>query len=78
MRLKVLKVTPIERTDRMQLLKLEVERWYGKFEQRSLDRAKQHETQRFTILFPGSRDAVVKGGDIIDYRIVRYLSLDSE
>jgi hypothetical protein len=71
-RLKVVKVTPVERTDRTQLLKLEVKRWYGKIEKRSLERAQQHETQRFAILFPASPDAVVQAGDIIDYRIVRY------
>ena len=73
-RLKVVEVTPLERTDRAQGLKLLVERHYGKIEWDSLERAKKHETQRFTILFGASSEANVKPGDILDYRLVRYLS----
>jgi hypothetical protein len=75
-RLKVVEVTPLEQFDRGQSLKLLVERHYGKIEARSLERAKTHETQRFTILFFASPGVNVKPGDILDYRLVRYLSLE--
>ena len=72
LRLRVKKVTPIERIKRTQLLKLEVERHYGKITAESHKRALEHETQRFTILFPASLDADVRAGDLIDYRIAAY------
>lgn len=73
-RLKVISVTPLAETARYRLLKLEVERWYGKIEKEAWDRAQEHETQTFTILFPASPGATVEVGNIIDYRLERLLS----
>ena len=77
-RVKVLEVTPIERVDRTQILKLHVERFYGKIDTKSLDRAKEHETQRFTLLFPAALDADVKPGDLINYKLVGYMKIGRE
>jgi hypothetical protein len=76
-RLKVLEVTPVEKTDRAQLVELKVQRWYGKIEAKSLKLHEQHESQQFTLLFPAAPDAVVRVGDIIDYRLEGYLALPS-
>jgi len=72
--LKVLEVTPVEKTNRAQLVELKVQRWYGKIEAKSLKLHEQHESQQFTLLFPAAPDAVIRVGDIIDYRIERYLA----
>ena len=74
-RVKVLEVTPIERIERTRILKLHVERFYGKIETKSLDRAKEHETQRFTLLFPAALDAEVRPGDLINYKLVGYMKI---
>jgi len=78
LRLRVIKVTPIERVEQTHLLKLEVERLYGKITAKSYKRAIEHETQRFTILFPASLDADVRAGDLIDYRIATYHQMGRE
>lgn len=49
------------------------ERFYGKIDTKLLDRAKEHETQRFTLLFPAALDADVKPGDLINYKLVGYM-----
>ncbi len=77
-RLMVVEVKPLESVDKTQIVELQVERFYGKIEQRSFDRAQKHETQRFTILFPASLDTEVKPGDIIDYQITGYLSRNNK
>lgn len=74
-RLHVIKVTPIEQIDETQILKLEVERFYGKIDTVSANRAQKHETQRFTVLFPASLDADIRPGDIIDYGLIGYLAI---
>lgn len=76
LRVRVVKVIPVERTDKIQLVRLEVERHYGKIQARHLERAKKHETQQFSILFPAATDAVIKPGDIIDYGLLGYLSIE--
>jgi hypothetical protein len=73
-RLKVVRATPVERTDQHELLELRVQRWYGRADQKSLERNQKHETQEFTILFPAAPGAAVKAGDIIDYRAVRFVA----
>lgn len=77
-RLHVIKVTPIEQIDETQILKLEVERFYGKIDTVSANRAQKHETQRFTILFPASLDADIRPGDIINYGLIGYLAIGRE
>lgn len=77
-RLKIMKITPVEQTDRFRLLELKVQRFYGKIEVKSLERNREYETQEFTILLPVAADAVVNVGDIIDYEAVRYLSPGSD
>lgn len=77
-RLHVIEVTLIEQLKETRLLKLEVERFYGKIDGVSLERAKQHETSRFTILFPAALDADIRPGDIIDYGLVDYLAIGRE
>lgn len=74
LRFKVLDVTPVEQTATHNLLQLKVQPWYGKIDQRSHDLHKKHDTQEFTILFPAAPGATIKVGDIIDYRIVRYIA----
>ena len=74
-RLRVVRVTPVERTDKRELLELRVQRWYGKIDKASLERNRKHETQEFTVLFPAAPGAAVKVGDIIDYRAVGYLAI---
>jgi hypothetical protein len=74
LRLKILAIAPVEKTEAANLLRLKVQRFYGKINQHSWDLAKQHETQEFTILFPAAPDAKINVGDFIDYRIDRYLS----
>ncbi len=69
---RVVSITPIEKTDATHLLKLEVERYYGKITTDSLNRAKKHETMRFSILFPASPDADIRAGDLINYWLVGY------
>jgi hypothetical protein len=76
LRFKILEVTPVEKTTSMNLLQLRVEPWYGKIDRRSHDLHKKYDTQELTFLFPASPDATIKVGDIIDYRIVRYIKLD--
>jgi hypothetical protein len=76
-RLKVLEVTPVEKTDRAQIVKLKMQRWYGKIEAKSLKLHEPHESQQFTLLFPAAPDAVVRVGDIIDYRLEGYLAVPS-
>ena len=76
-RLKVLSVTEVERTDKVRLLKLQVKRWYGKIETKSLERNQMHETQVLTILFPASPEAILKVGDTIDYRLSHYSSMSA-
>ena len=63
-RFRILEVTPVERIENTRILELKVERHYGKIDTRSFDRARKHETQRFTILFPAAPDAAVKPGDL--------------
>lgn len=77
-RVRVLEVTPVERIEKTQILKLQVERFYGKIDSKSLARAKEHETQRFTILFPAALDADIKPGDLIDYKLVGYMKIGRE
>lgn len=77
-RLTVIAVTPVEVTDKMKILKLDVERNYGKIDQTSLDRAKEYETQRFTILFPASPDAKIRAGDLIDYTLETCVAMGRE
>ena len=77
-RLRVIKVTPIEQIDKTRILKLEVERHYGKIDTVSLNRAKKHETLRFTILFPASLDADIRPGDLINYWLVGYTAIGRE
>jgi hypothetical protein len=55
-----------------------VERFYGKIDTVSLNRAHQHETQQFSILFPASVDADVRPGDLINYRLVGYMAIGRE
>jgi hypothetical protein len=74
-RLRILKVTPVEVVDRTQILKLDVERAYGKIETKSLDRAKEHETQRFSLLFPAAIGADIKAGDLITYKLAGYATM---
>lgn len=74
-RLHIKNVTPVERTEKVQLLHLEVTRHYGKIQSRDLELAKKHETQQFDILFPAAPNATIKVGDIIDYELVGYLDL---
>lgn len=78
MRFKIKDVGQLERVDDTQLLKLTVERHYGKIEKVSLNRAKKHETQELTIIFPASPGADIRPGDIIDYRLVRYVQINRE
>jgi len=61
-----------------QLLKLEVERHYGKITAVSYKRAVEHETQRFTILFPASLEADIRAGDLFDYRIAAFHPIGRE
>jgi hypothetical protein len=70
--LRIITVKSIEETNRSRLLKLEVERYYGKITTASLKRARDNETTRFTILFPASLDADVRPGDLINYWLVGY------
>jgi hypothetical protein len=77
-RLTVIAVTPVERTDKTKILKLDVERNYGKIDQTSLNRARQHESQRFTILFPAAPDADIRVGDLIDYALERCVAMGRE
>jgi hypothetical protein len=74
-RLRILEVTPVERIENTQILELKVERHYGKIDTRSFDRARKHETQRFSILFPAAPDATVKPGDLISYRLSDFTSI---
>ena len=74
LRLEILAVAAVEKTEASHLLQLKVQRFYGKTNQHSWDLAKKHETQEFTILFPAAPDAKINVGDYIDYRIDRYLS----
>lgn len=76
-RLIVVEAMPLEPIAGVQPFVLTVERFYGKIEKRSFDLVKQHETQRFKILFPAAPDAVVKPGDIVDYEITQFLSRDT-
>lgn len=69
---RIVAVTPIQKTDDTLLLKLEVERYYGKITTDSLNLAKKHETMRFSILFPASPDADIRPGDLINYWLVGY------
>ena len=78
LRFRVFEVVSIERVESTHILKLRVERAYGKIDVKSLDRAKAHETQRFTILFPASRVDAVKPGDLIDYELVGFASPSNE
>ena len=75
-RLKIVRVTPVERVAKYELLELRVQRWYGKIDKESLTRSRKHETQEFTILFPAAPGAAVKVGDIIDYRAVGYVAVN--
>jgi hypothetical protein len=77
-RLRIIKVTPLEQIGDTRLLKLEVERHYGKIDTVSLNRAKEHETSRFTILFPASLDADIRTGDLINYWLVGYTAIGRE
>lgn len=52
-----------------------MERYYGKITTASLNRAKKHETMRFTILFPASPDADIRPGDLINYWLVGYIPM---
>jgi len=73
-RLKVLEVAEAEQIEKGRLLQLRVQRWYGKIDAKSLKRNQEYETQEFRILFPAAPKADVKIGDIIDYRVVGYVS----
>src|SRR5687768_15654821 len=53
-RLKVLEVTPVGKTDRIQLVELKVQRYYGKIEAKSQKLHEQHDSQQFTVLFPAA------------------------
>jgi hypothetical protein len=77
-RLRVVKVVPVEKTEKHQILKLDVERHYGKISSDSHKRAMEHETQRFSILFAAVPDAEVREGDLIDYRMVAFSRLGRE
>jgi hypothetical protein len=76
LRFKVLEVTPVEKTATQNLVKVRVQPWYGKIDQHSYDLHKEHDTQEFSFLFPAAPDTAIKVGDIIDYRIVRYITHD--
>lgn len=76
--LRVMKVTPIEQIDETQILKLDVERHYGKIDTISLHRAQEHETRQFSVLFPASLDADVRPGDLINYSLVGYTAIGRE
>lgn len=73
LRFKVLLVTPVEKTEKYNLVQLKVQPWHGKIDQRSFDLHRKYATQEFTFLFPAAPDAKIKVGDIIDYEIVRYI-----
>lgn len=77
-RLTVIAVTQVEQTDKTKILKLDVERNYGKIDQTSLNRARQNETQRFTILFPAAPDADIRAGDLIDYTLETCVAMGRE
>lgn len=72
-RLKILEITPVEKTPEFHLLQLRVQRFYGKINQHSAELAKKRETQEFTILFPAALNAKINVGDLIDYRLDQYL-----
>jgi len=76
LRFKVLEVTSVEKTATQNLVQVRVQPWYGKIEQHSHDLHKKYDTQDFSFLFPAAPDAAIKVGDIIDYRIVRYITHD--
>ncbi len=72
-RLRILEITPVEKTSELHLLQLKVQRFYGKINQHSAELARKHETQEFTILFPSAPNAKINVGDLIDYRLDQYL-----
>lgn len=72
MRFRVIDVTPVERVDDTQILKLDLERFYGKIDSVSKSRADEHETQRMSILFPATPHADIRPGDLINYRLLDY------
>lgn len=78
LRFRVLKATFVEQVGDEKLLRLEVKRHYGKIETESLNRAKEHESQTLSILFPAALDADVRPGDIVTYWLVGYLALGRE
>lgn len=78
LRFKILAVTNVDQTTRDKLLQLKVQRWYGKTERHYDELCKKYETQELTILFRATPDAVVRVGDIIDYRIAGYFSPNTE
>jgi hypothetical protein len=74
-RLRILKVTPVEVVDQTRILKLDVERAYGKIDAKSLHRAKKHETQQFSLLFPAAIGADIRAGDLINYKLAGYATM---
>lgn len=75
---RIIEVTPLERVDQTHIVKLDVERFYGKIDSKSKRRADEHETQRLSILFPASPGADIRPGDLINYRLVRYAAIGRE
>lgn len=74
-RFRVAEVTRLEETTEFNLMKLTVDRFYGKISTQGLERAREHETQRMTILFPAAKSANIQVGDIISYSVGGYLAL---
>lgn len=72
--LQIQQAVSVDNKDGTEVYELKVRRWYGNIPQDVLEPTLSHETQEFNILFPVPAGTIVKVGDILEYRITRYLS----